>query len=233
MSVRVSCDSWYHSEKSVDLFIAEIDIFVYVLSRKSRVSIRLKGRVRRYCWDQHTHGMSIVSENFHLGRQISMKHSVCHDFVVEGPQLIFWRELSVDQQKSYFEEWRIFCKLFDGIASILQNSFVAIDVANLRSITYSVHIPWVIDSGGFLGAILDFLDVLAIDEIAVFALLDTDIVLLTCSVISNLQSVALDHFCVLADQGWFDLLKPLHVFAEILSAMTSHLFAYLTLFKKL
>lgn len=48
----------------------------------------------------------------------------------EGVELIFGGEFAVDEEEADFEEAGLFCELFDGYASVLENSFVSVDVGD-------------------------------------------------------------------------------------------------------
>lgn len=73
-----------------------------------------------------------------------MDECVGHDFFGEFLELHFSREFSVDQEEGDFKEVTLFCKLFDGIASVLQNAFVSVNEADLGCAVDGVHIAWVV-----------------------------------------------------------------------------------------
>ena len=52
---------------------------------------------------------------------------IFHDLFVEGFELFFVGELSVNHQESSLQEVRLLGKLLDWVSSVLQDSFLTID----------------------------------------------------------------------------------------------------------
>ena len=50
--------------------------------------------------------------------------------VFEKGELLFGGQFAVDEEESNLEEGRMFCKLLDGYAPVLQDPLISIDVAD-------------------------------------------------------------------------------------------------------
>ena len=80
--------------------------------------------------------------------------TVLHNFLGESLQLFGSGQLPVDQQKADLQKVRTVCQLFDGIASVLKDALVTVDVGNLGDAANSVHIGRIVGAGD--GACLTF-----------------------------------------------------------------------------
>jgi hypothetical protein len=82
--------------------------------------------------------------------------------------------------------------LLNGNTSILQDSLISINITNAGGVADSIHIPWIIESEGFLILINQFSDVLRIDEIAILTLLEGNLNGLACAIVGYFESLSLE-----------------------------------------
>ena len=74
--------------------------------------------------------MRVAAEAGEKARHLLMHHGVMHDAIVEVLLLCGRRQFAVEQQVAYFEEIAVFGQLFDRIAAMQQNAFVAINIGD-------------------------------------------------------------------------------------------------------
>ena len=64
---------------------------------------------------------------------------VLHDLAAEGVELLLSWELSVDKEERSLEETCMFSKLFNRVASVLEDSLISVDERDFGDARDSVH----------------------------------------------------------------------------------------------
>lgn len=93
--------------------------------------------------------------------------------------------------------------MFNGVTSVLKDTFITINIRDSWSWTDGVHISGIVDFKILFFIIEDFAEIFGIDKEAVLTLLDADFVVFSSSVVSYLQEVSLHDFDRLRGQGEF------------------------------
>ena len=107
--------------------------------------------------------MGIVGEGRHHGVDIGVDKVVFFDSFGEIGQLLRGGQLAKEDQKGDFQEGALFGQNFDGVSSVFKNTFITVDVGDLRGASDGVHISGVIGSED-KAFVLDFLKVSGFDE---------------------------------------------------------------------
>ena len=107
--------------------------------------------------------MGIVSEGRHHGVDIGMDKVVFFDSFGEIGQLLGGGQFTEEDQEGDFQEGALFCQDFDRVSSVFKNTFITINVGDLRGTSDGVHISRVICSEDET-FVLDFLEVGGFDE---------------------------------------------------------------------
>lgn len=82
--------------------------------------------------DNHSHRVCVVAEAFHLLYQVFVDERMAHNLGLPIGLLAGTWEGAVDEEVGNFEEGRLLHKLFDVIATVLQNTFISIDHTYFR-----------------------------------------------------------------------------------------------------
>jgi hypothetical protein len=73
------------------------------------------------------------------------------------------RKLSVDDQEGALKEGRLLGKLLNGVATVLEDSLVAVDVGDAGNAGDCVHVGGVVGPGHFALGIFNLAEVSAVD----------------------------------------------------------------------
>jgi hypothetical protein len=90
--------------------------------------------------DEHAHWVSVVPEGLHHVVDFHVVESMRHYLLSEELKLGRSRKLSVDEKECNFKEGGLLSQLFDGIPSVLKNTFVSIDERDSRNLSLELEI---------------------------------------------------------------------------------------------
>ncbi len=79
----------------------------------------------------HCHRMRVAAEAAEENLHLLLEHGVVGNRILELLQFLGVRKISLEQKIGDLEEMRLLGKLLDGIASVLQNALVTVDIGDL------------------------------------------------------------------------------------------------------
>lgn len=80
----------------------------------------------------HRHRVSVAAEAVEEGLQLLVNHGVVLDGADELGLLLGIRQFAVEQQVARFEVVGLFGELLDRVAAVQQDTFVAVNIGDLR-----------------------------------------------------------------------------------------------------
>jgi hypothetical protein len=92
----------------------------------------IEGRERADTAAHDGHRVGVATEAGEESAHLLVHHGVVRDAVIEIVLLGLGRQFAVQQKVADFEEIAVFGQLFDRIAAMQQNAFVAVDIGDLR-----------------------------------------------------------------------------------------------------
>ena len=139
---------------------------------------------------QHAHGVRVVAEALHQRLDVLVHERVERDLVHPLLVLLLGGELAVDEQVRDLEERGVLGQLLDGVAAVLEDALVAVDVGDGAAGRRGVGEAGVVDrQAGIVLGLADLAEVAGTDG----AVGDGELVLLARAVVANCQRVVLGH----------------------------------------
>ncbi len=94
------------------------------------VEVVVEGGQRADACDHHRHRMRVAAETLKEARHLLMHHRVARDSIIEIVPLRGGRQFAEEQEIAGLDEIAVFGELFDRIAAIEQDAFVAVDIGD-------------------------------------------------------------------------------------------------------
>ena len=88
----------------------------------------------------HTHRVRVMPEGLNELHETVVIVAVDHDLLGEGLELLFCGQLAVDNKESCLQEGRFLCQLLNRIASVFQNTLLAINERYFGNTIHCVHV---------------------------------------------------------------------------------------------
>ena len=71
---------------------------------------------------------------------------ILHNFLRESCELRLGGQFAINKKEARLKEAGVIGKLFDWISTVLENSFISVDIRNLGDAIHGVHVSWIIDT---------------------------------------------------------------------------------------
>ena len=162
------------------------DLHVPVVGVGDVARVRVERRQRADRGHQHAHRVGVVAEALHEGLHVLVHERVVGDLVHPRVHLRLGGERAVDEEVGDLEEAGLLRQLLDGVAAVLEDPLVAVDVGDRAATGRRVDEAGVV--GGQAGQVvahLDLAEVLGGDG----PVGDRDLVVLAGAVVADGQGV--------------------------------------------
>ena len=191
VTIAVGSQGGGRSNQSVDVLISLLLQVVDLGAVEGRVSLWVERGHSSNEGRHHSHGVSIMAESLDELVEIVIVGGVLHDFSLKVSRLFLAGQFSEDQEEGGLQEGALLSELFDGDASVFEDTFVTIDEGYSGYAVHGIHIGWVERSSDISCSVLDFSEVGGVDS----TVLDGQGVLFSGSVVLNRESIVLIVFC--------------------------------------
>ncbi len=136
--------------------------------------------------------MGVVTEGLEHALDVGMDESVVHHFILPAAKLRARRQLAIDEQEGRLKKVALLDQLLNGIASVAQDAFLAVDVCDFALDHSGIHVSRVIYPESLRRFIFcpillrysfDLLDISGLDRVV----LDGKLIALSGAVINHSQ----------------------------------------------
>lgn len=188
------CNRRSTPDHSMDVDVAFLlSLIAKLAAEVGRVRLRMQRREASHDRLQHAHWVALWLKGAQKRHQLGVKLVFLTDFISKRCQLVTSRQFAVDQQEGDFEETGLLGKLVDGVATVFQNSVVAVDKRYARDAAHCVHVGWVKGAEDLAALAFEVGQLCRADRVV----RDLELELLPCSVIDDRKRVLRHQFRVL------------------------------------
>ena len=164
VTVASSSNGGSASEHSVDVLVSLLTRVVDFGTDVGGVGLRVERGHGGHQSAHHCHGVGIVSERLDEGLKTIVVSRVLHDLLGESAELAFSRQFTVDEQERSLKEASLFSELLNGIASVLKDTLVTVDVRDFGDAVHGVHVSGIVGTGHITRGGLDLGQVGGVDS---------------------------------------------------------------------